>query len=370
MMKQYFEAKASYPECVLLFRMGDFYEAFHDDAVTLARELDLTLTARDKQQGEPVPMAGVPHHAVEGYIRRLVEKGHHVAVCDQLEAPRPGVKLVPRGVTRVVTPGMLLDDEHLVSNANNYLVALAASSVKRGDVVALSAVDISTGELRVCEVPSQDALHTELRRLQPAEVLIATPQVALLRSAVEACGARLTERDEQALSLAKVVKQASSSVLAERANAQPRATLGKRELEARVDALNAHTFRDRSAVDSSLALALDYVMRTQGGVPVTLDAPEVYRTDDFVVLDPASAANLELFETLMGGRRAGEPLLDHRRDGHGGRRTPPPDVALLSSHRRRRDPAPSGRRDGASRARRRARRASGAPGRDDRRPAD
>lgn len=322
MMQQYFEAKASYPDCVLLFRMGDFYEAFHEDAVTLARELDLTLTARDKQQGEPVPMAGVPHHAVEGYIRRLVERGFHVAVCDQLEPPRPGVKLVPRGVTRVVTPGMLLDGEHLTANANNYLVALAVSSTRRGDVVALAAVDISTGELRVCEVPSQDALHTELRRLQPAEVVVASPQVALLRAAVEGCGALLTEREELALSLARVLKQASSNVLAVRAHAQPRATLGTRELSERVAVLDAHHFRDRSAVDSALALALDYVMRTQGGVPVTLDEPTVYRTDEFVVLDPASAANLELFETLMGGRRSGSlfATIDETVTAVGGRR--------------------------------------------------
>ncbi|MFT5992555.1 MAG: DNA mismatch repair protein MutS, partial [Bradymonadia bacterium] len=145
MMEQYFAAKAEFPGCIVLFRMGDFYEVFYDDAETLARELDLNLTARGKDTDNVVPMAGVPHHAVDGYVRRLIEKGFHVAMCDQLESPTKG-KIVRRGVTRVMTPGMLLADDLLEADANNFLVALAVASLKSADVVALAVTDISTGE--------------------------------------------------------------------------------------------------------------------------------------------------------------------------------------------------------------------------------
>ena len=305
MMQQFFEAKASYPDCILLFRMGDFYEVFYDDAVTVSRELDLTLTARHKDSDDPVPMAGVPHHAVDGYIRRLVERGYPIAICDQLEDPQKAGKLVRRGVTRVITPGMLIADEHLEADANNYIVALAVSSVRSADVVAVVAADISTGELRVCEALSQDGLAIELLRLAPSEVLVAEPHEALLRAAVERVGAVLTQREERALSLKKVVQQASSATLAVREGADQGRTLGSAALEERLRVLDGTSFRDRAAVEGALALLLDYVMRTQGGVPVTLDPPTPYRTDDFVVLDPASAANLELFETLMGGKKSG-----------------------------------------------------------------
>ena len=305
MMQQFFEAKASYPDCILLFRMGDFYEVFYDDAITLARELDLTLTARNKDKDEPIPMAGVPHHAVDGYIRRLVERGYPIAICDQLEDPQKAGKLVRRGVTRVITPGMLIADEHLEADANNYVVALAVSSVRAADVVAVVAADISTGELRVCEALSQDGLAIELLRLAPSEVLVAEPHEALLRAAVERVGAVLTCREERALSLKQVVKQASSATLAVREGADEGRTLGSAALTERLSVLDATSFRDRVAIDGALALLLDYVMRTQGGVPVTLDPPRPYRTDEFVVLDPASAANLELFETLMGGKKSG-----------------------------------------------------------------
>ncbi|MFT4702550.1 MAG: DNA mismatch repair protein MutS [Bradymonadia bacterium] len=304
MMEQYFAAKAEFPGCIVLFRMGDFYEVFYDDAETLARELDLNLTARGKDTDNVVPMAGVPHHAVDGYVRRLIEKGFHVAMCDQLESPTKG-KIVRRGVTRVMTPGMLLADDLLEADANNFLVALAVASLKSADVVALAVTDISTGELRVCETQSQEALATELRRLRPSEVLVAREQEALFRQLVEASDAVLTLRDDAAAKLPRVIKQASSSVLAVSDNAQRAATLTSRQLEERLQGLESFGFRDRAGVDAALALVLDYIMRTQGGVPATLIEPTAYRTDEYLVLDPASAANLEIFETLMGGKKSG-----------------------------------------------------------------
>ena len=121
MMRQYFGAKDSHPGCVLFFRMGDFYEMFYDDAVVVARELDLTLTSRDKDGDNPVPMAGVPWHAARGYIGRLVDKGYKVAVCEQMEDPSKAKGIVRREVVEVVTPGVVLDENNLDAKEANFL---------------------------------------------------------------------------------------------------------------------------------------------------------------------------------------------------------------------------------------------------------
>ncbi|MCA8930644.1 MAG: DNA mismatch repair protein MutS, partial [Alphaproteobacteria bacterium] len=127
-MRQYLEIKARYPDAILMFRMGDFYEMFFEDAITVGPVLDIAVTTRDKSSEDPVPMAGVPYHAIAGYLRTLIERGFKVAICEQMETPeqakaRRGSKIVHREVVRVVTPGVLLDEEHLRSEEPNYLVA-------------------------------------------------------------------------------------------------------------------------------------------------------------------------------------------------------------------------------------------------------
>jgi len=140
-MRQYLRVKAEHADKILLFRMGDFYEMFFEDAVTASRVLGIALTSRDKGP-DPVPMAGVPHHAAETYIARLLSAGHKVAVCDQMEPPRKGKKLVRREITRVITPGTMLSEELLRAGRNNYLCSLVAE----GELVGLAALDLSTGE--------------------------------------------------------------------------------------------------------------------------------------------------------------------------------------------------------------------------------
>ena len=148
MMEQYLSAKDGHPDAILFFRMGDFYEMFFEDAVPVARELDLTLTARNKGDADEVPMAGVPHHAAEGYIGRLVHKGFTVAVCDQLEDPKQTKGIVARGATRVVTPAVGLADGQLDARSHTYLGAVCASS-KRGDHSwGVALIDVSTGDFR------------------------------------------------------------------------------------------------------------------------------------------------------------------------------------------------------------------------------
>jgi len=147
-MRQYNSIKQQVPNTLLMFRLGDFYELFYEDAVTAARELEITLTARNKEKGDAIPMCGVPYHAAEGYIARLIQKGYRVAICDQVEDPAVAKKLVKREVTRIVTPGTATDAHLLRSHENNYLAAVSRSGQRAG----VAHVDISTGEFRVTEV--------------------------------------------------------------------------------------------------------------------------------------------------------------------------------------------------------------------------
>src|SRR5512133_2083579 len=167
---QYLEIKRQYPDTILFFRLGDFYETFDQDAETTSRELDIVLTSKFIGKGQRVPLAGIPYHAVENYLARLIEKGYHVAICEQVgEQPIKG--LFPREVVRVVTPGTVTEPALLKGDRNNYLAAVAISEKKAG----VAYVDISTGEFAVTEIESRDLLTTlrsELIRLNPAHILI------------------------------------------------------------------------------------------------------------------------------------------------------------------------------------------------------
>src|SRR5271156_1895091 len=129
LMRQYHAIKQQVPNALLMFRLGDFYELFYEDAVTAAREREITLTARNKEKGQPIPMCGVPYHAAEGYIARLTQKGYRVAICDQMETPTATTKLVKRGVTRVVTPGITMNASVLRAHENNFLAAVMPGPV-------------------------------------------------------------------------------------------------------------------------------------------------------------------------------------------------------------------------------------------------
>ncbi|MBC8068429.1 MAG: DNA mismatch repair protein MutS, partial [Deltaproteobacteria bacterium] len=176
-MRQFLEIKAQHPDAILMFRMGDFYELFFEDAVTVAPILDIALTTRDKQVEDAVPMCGVPYHALGGYLRTLVERGFKVAICEQMESPEdarrrkgPGSKIVRREVVRVVTPGALLDEEHLRGAEPNYLAALVADDELPGPC-SLACYDISTSDFLVVRAATGDAARAELSRLAPREVL-------------------------------------------------------------------------------------------------------------------------------------------------------------------------------------------------------
>jgi len=177
LMQQYNAVKARYPHALLLFRLGDFYELFYEDAMIAARELQITLTSRNREKGQPIPMCGVPYHAADGYIAKLIRAGFKVAICEQMEQPGPGKKLVRREVSRVITPGTATDVAVLDARENNFLAAVAQDSSQ--PTVGLALVDLSTGEFLATEfsgVRAEEMLRDELLLLRPRETLLARPQ--------------------------------------------------------------------------------------------------------------------------------------------------------------------------------------------------
>lgn len=175
LMRQYHGIKQQVPNTLVFFRLGDFYELFFEDAVTAARELEITLTSRNKEKGAAIPMCGVPFHAAEGYIARLIQKGYRVAVCDQVEDAKLTKTLVKREVTRIVTPGTAMDGNLVRSHENNYLAAVA----RAGDRAGLAHVDISTGEFRATELAPEE-MAGALEHLGAREVLAAAEMPLLI----------------------------------------------------------------------------------------------------------------------------------------------------------------------------------------------
>jgi len=177
LMQQYNAVKTRYPHALLLFRLGDFYELFYEDAMIAARELQITLTSRNREKGQPIPMCGVPYHAADGYIARLIRAGFKVAICEQMEQPGPGKKLVRREVTRVITPGTATDVAVLDARENNFLAAVAQNS--SAETIGLALVDLSTGEFQATEFSganAQESLRDELQLVRPRETLLPRPQ--------------------------------------------------------------------------------------------------------------------------------------------------------------------------------------------------
>src|SRR5882724_5235329 len=202
-MQQHAAAKAAHPDAIVFFRLGDFYEMFGADAVLAAPLLELTLTSRNKGKADEIPLAGIPHHAAAGYIARLLQLGHKVAICEQMADPSKVKGIVPREVVRVITPGLVTEREHLESNANNFLAAVEVTTAG----VGVSLFDFSTGELLSAELADVPAALAELSRARPREILLGfevagTPQSGVL-AAVSAVG-RAAVREDSALSDAEL----------------------------------------------------------------------------------------------------------------------------------------------------------------------
>ena len=171
MMQRYLETKEQYKDCILFYRLGDFYEMFFDDAITASRELELTLTGKDCGQEERAPMCGIPHHAAEIYVSRLIAKGYKVAICEQLEDPKEAKGIVKRGVIRIVTPGTVVESNMLEERKNNFIMSIFKSGIYFG----ISVCDISTGEFYSAEIKDNQnfpLVLDEIARYTPSELVI------------------------------------------------------------------------------------------------------------------------------------------------------------------------------------------------------
>ena len=280
-MRQYFAAKAKHPDTLLLFRMGDFYELFYEDAKTAARELEITLTARDRER--QVPMCGVPYHAVEGYIGRLLQKGYRIAICEQMEDPKLAKKIVRREVTRVLSPGTALDPAQR-SERNNYLAALHVAD----DRVGLALLDLSTGEFRVTEFHGKTAPALsldELSRQQPAELLIAAETSLFPALSPDTLSAAL-DPIRAKTRLEPWVFSADYAV-----------PLLERQLGAR--SLDGFGLGGHGAAAIAAGAALHYVRSTQAGDLTHIDGLRFYERAEHMELDAVSVRNLELVEPLF-----------------------------------------------------------------------
>src|SRR5712672_1017726 len=292
LMRQYAAVKKDHPTALLFFRLGDFYELFFDDAIVAAKELQITLTSRNKEKGVAVPMCGVPHHAAEGYIGKLIRKGYKVAVCEQMEDPRLTKKIVRREVTRVVTPGTAADSL-LGSEENNFLAALA----QVGEQVGFAALDLSTGEFRATEFSGDGALRRvqeELEQLRPKELLYGSAAPLFdsksSRSQPWASGAPCTETPLDDWVFA------------------PDHAIPLLENHFGVLSLEGFGLAGRTAAAAAAGAILYYIRSTQRGKLDHVDRIGFYERQNCLVLDAVTVRNLELIDPLFAGADAGVTL--------------------------------------------------------------
>ena len=307
--RQYLKIKGDHPDAILLFRMGDFYETFDDDAVLAAKELEITLTSRSMGKGLRVPLAGVPAHSLDNYLFRLIKKGHKVAICEQVSDPVTSKGLVDREVVRIVTPGTVLESNLLDQKTNNYLAAVS----ERGGRAGLAYIDITTGEFSATELPLQE-LPLELERIEAAEVLVPDSDELLVWT---------DQRNGNSYELTPVESRTFHPDEARQA------------LLSYFGILTLESF-GCEGMDLAVAAAgaiVEYLARTQKAAKLKLSNLAIYATGTFMTLDSQTRRNLELFaagrneskelsllsaldrtKTAMGGRLLrqwlGQPLLD------------------------------------------------------------
>jgi DNA mismatch repair protein MutS len=294
LIQQYLTVKEKYPEAILFYRMGDFYEMFFDDAKLASEILGITLTSRDKSKEDAVPLCGVPYHAASSYIQKLVDQGYKVAICEQMEEAGKGRGIVHREVIRVITPGMVLEDELLQPKDNNFLMALAMAPEKFG----LSFLDASTGDFLATEVKTAQSLIDEVIRLRPREIILPEgmknlhPVKELRRSFPQALYTPLPTEVFSIDNCQECLKNINTTLKAEK----------------------------RDALRAAGALIF-YVQETQKIAPSHLSRLEFYQVDDYMILDETTRRNLELFENLQTRTRQGTliDILDETVTPMGGR---------------------------------------------------
>src|SRR5579863_1989002 len=306
LMRQYAAVKKDHPAALLFFRLGDFYELFFDDAVVASKELQITLTSRNKEKGMAIPMCGVPYHAAEGYIGKLIRKGFKVAICEQVEDPRVAKKLVRREVTRVVTPGTAADSS-LGSDENNFLAAIA----QVGDRVGFAALDVSTGEFRATEFSGEGALRRvqeELEQLRPKELLYgsAAPLFENAGAAKETLPSFARPDSRGRLSPLDSLRCTETPL--DDWIFSPDHAIPLLENHFGVLSLEGFGLAGRTAAASAAGAILYYVRSTQRGSLDHVDRIGWYERQNCLVLDVVTVRNLEMIEPLFAGSDAGVTL--------------------------------------------------------------
>ncbi|MDD3243642.1 MAG: DNA mismatch repair protein MutS [Eubacteriales bacterium] len=293
MMQQYMQLKEQYKDVLLFFRLGDFYEMFFDDAILASRELELTLTGRDCGLAERAPMCGVPFHAVDTYVNRLLEKGYKVAICEQLVDPKEAVGLVDRDVVRIITPGTVIESSILDEKKNNYLMTLFLS----GDTLGMAYTDVSTGDFLCTEFShtvNHGLLLDELVRIEPSEVLVNSEMLLYL---------------EQHEPLKKTLGQTVSAYADDRFQSQG----GDPALFADIE--------EKPCAKCASTALLSYLRDTQKNALLHINRISYYQANQYMIIDASARSSLELTETMRSKNRKGSLLwqMDHTLTAMGGR---------------------------------------------------
>ncbi len=302
MLKQYLDIKKDYPDCILFYRMGDFYEMFYEDAIVASKILEITLTSRDKNKENPIPMCGIPYHAADAYITKLVKQGKRVAICEQIEDPKKAKGIVKRKVIRIVTPGLLTLEGGLSSKDNNFICSLVKD--EKTDRYAISCLDISTGEFKVTTVKSLDLALAEIFRLHPRELLL--PE--------NIKGSNLVLRLSQAIPHVFISWRPEKLFEKERAS---------EILKEHFDVLTLDGFGlgdDPLKIQASGAL-LSYSLETQQGNIKHISRILPYELESFLKIDESSVRNLELISNTLDGSTRGSliSIIDKTVTAMGGR---------------------------------------------------
>ena len=305
-MKQFHHFKEKHPDCILFFRMGDFYETFYEDAKTCSKVLGLTLTSRDKGSANPIPLAGVPYHAIDGYLKKMLQAGYRVAVCEQVEDPKKAKGVVKRDVVRIVTPGTLTDDMLLEDKKDNFLCAIHLDA--KGYAV-VSWVDISTGHFFVQRIHESELLD-ELQRLAPAECLLADRRGELF--------------DAETRRLAKDIGQLTRAIVTERPGWYFDPYQARQRLLKHFGAATLEGFGigdgDQDLIPAAGAV-IEYLNETQKTTLGHIQSLRKVSRQSFLQIDPTSLRSLEILQTIRAEVRKGSLLacLDETQTGMGGR---------------------------------------------------
>ena len=300
MMKQYFETKKKYPDTILMFRLGDFYEMFFDDAILASKELEITLTGKDCGMEERAPMCGIPFHAADTYINQLVKKGYKVAIGEQVEDPKLAKGLVKREVIRIVTPGTNLSSESLEESKNNYLMCISYVGKNYG----ISVTDLSTGVFKTCQIQQAEKVVDEINKFQPSEVLYqaGVEQVEEIHAVCERLQVSHTEAPDYYFNL-----ETDEETL-------------KRQFH--INSIEGLGLKDSPACVASCGALMQYLHETQMSSLSHINHIETYSVDSFMILDSATRRNLELTETLRDKQKRGSLLwvLDKTKTAMGARK--------------------------------------------------